>query len=247
MASRLPLIISQQLLSSLNTHISLYHAEHIPHGRTFVVVSNHRSFMDPMVLMVALNQSIRFACHQYMARVPLFKDVVRHMGAFALEAHEGNPRKRYDTLFESASQLLSDGDTVGLFPEGGTPMVQYTSPDTVGIFHRGFAHLLLRSPLPDVTLLPVAIASQHESNYPGFPIRLLHWFDPTEPLFDQSGLHPMVIYHHVNVMVGRPITITATDKQGYQGRHGAAMSRQLTRHCHGEISRLLKQGLSCSA
>lgn len=200
--------------------------------------------MDPMLLMVALNQCIRFACHQYMAQVPVLKEVVRHMGAFALEASEGNPRSRYDTLFDYASQLLSAGDTVGIFPEGAKPMVHHTTPDTMGSFHRGFAHLLLRSPLPEITLLPVAIASQHESNHPGFPVRLLHWFDPSEPLFDHNGLHPMVVYHNVNVMVGAPITITAKEKQEYRGRKGAVMSRHLTQRCYGEVSRLLEQGLS---
>jgi 1-acyl-sn-glycerol-3-phosphate acyltransferase len=200
--------------------------------------------MDPMLLMVALNQSIHFACHQYMSQVPVLKDIVHHMGAFALEASNKRPHNRYGSLFDSASQLLSAGDTVGIFPEGGQHMVQHTPPDLLGSFHRGFAHLLLRSPLAEVTLLPVAIASRDESNHPGLPVRFLQWFDPSEPLFDHNGLHPMVVYHQVNVMVGHPLTITPKQKQQYRGRQGATLSRELTQSCYDHVDRLLARGLS---
>ncbi|MEM9447284.1 MAG: lysophospholipid acyltransferase family protein [Cyanobacteria bacterium P01_E01_bin.6] len=244
MVSRLPLLASQHLLSSVNTRINLYHAERIPHDKPFIVVSNHRSFMDPMLLMVSLNQSIRFACHQYMAQVPFLKDLVRHMGGFALEATDNHPRNRHQALFDDASHFLSNGEVVGLFPEGAQPMVHHTQPDALGAFHRGFAHLLLRSPLPTVTLLPMAIASRDESNYSGLPVRFLSWFDPSEPLFDHSGLHPLVVYHQVNVMIGHPVTIAANDKAAYKGRKGVLLSRNLTQHCHEEIRSLLTRGLS---
>lgn len=247
MSSSLPLWASRHLVSSVNTRINLYHAERIPRHHPLVIVSNHRSFLDPALLMVALNQPIRFACHRYMAQVPLLKTIVEQMGAFSLDVtnaageRQGSKRK---ALFDKASQFLSAGDVVGIFPEGAQPMVHETEPDYLGSFHRGFAHLLLRSPIPQVTILPVAIASRQESIHPAFPVRLLHWFDPSEPLFDQNGWHPLVVYHAVNVVVGTPITINADDQRGYQGKQGRILSRKLTQHCQAEVHRLLEQGLA---
>lgn len=235
------------MMSSFNTHINVYHAERIPRDKPVVIVSNHRSFLDPALLMVSVNQSIRFACHRYMAQVPLLRDVVTQMGAFSLdpvETAQGQRGSRRKALFETASQFLSAGDVVGIFPEGAQPMVHETPPDHLGAFHRGFAHLLLRSPVPQVTILPVAIASRQESIHPAFPVRLLHWFDPSEPLFDQNGWHPLVVYHAVNVMVGNPITINADDQQSYQGKQGRILSRKLTRHCQAEVHGLLEEGLA---
>jgi len=240
-------------MSGFNTKISLYYAEQIPRHSPLVVVSNHRSFMDPPLLMVALNRTIRFACHRYMAQVPFLRDVINHMGGFALDSSikpstnqkpvNKSSMSKHQTLVSKASQFLSAGDVVGIFPEGAQPMVHYTDPDALGQFHRGFAHLLLRSPIPQVTILPVAIASRRESSLAGFPVRLLQWFDPSEPLFDQNGWHPMVVYHEVNVMVGAPLTITADDQKSYQGRQGKVLSRQITQRCQEEIHGLLHQGL----
>ncbi len=243
MIPQLPLWASQQTMASFNTRITVYHAERIPQNNPVVIVSNHRSFLDPALLMVALNQPIRFACHRYMVQVPVLSELVGHMGGFALDAPRKGDGGKTQALVEKASQFLSVGDVVGIFPEGAQPMVHQTEPDCLGRFHRGFAHLLLRSPLPEVTILPVAIASRRESTHSAFPVRLLHWFDPSEPLFDQNGWHPLVVYHTVNVMIGEPVTITASDRHGYQGRQGRILSHHVTQQCQNDVHQLLQQGL----
>ncbi len=42
--------------------------------------------------------------------------------------------------------------------------------------------------------MPIAIASLEEISTSGLPLRVLSLFDPSEPLFNQPGLHPLVIY-----------------------------------------------------
>jgi len=54
--------------------------------------------------------------------------------------------------------------------------------------------------------LPVAIASLAEVNSSAvLPLKLLSLFDPSEPLFNQEGWHPLVIYRRVAILIGRPI------------------------------------------
>ncbi|WP_318528530.1 1-acyl-sn-glycerol-3-phosphate acyltransferase [Plectonema radiosum] len=50
-----------------------YYEERIPQDASVLVVSNHRSFMDAPVLMEALSNPIRFACHHYMGQVPIMR------------------------------------------------------------------------------------------------------------------------------------------------------------------------------
>ena len=90
-------------------------------------------------------------------------------------------------------------------------------------------------------VLPVAIISQEESVYPGIPLELLHFIDPSEPLFNQSGWHPLVFYHKVQIVVGRPYWITSTQREQYRGKQGKAIVHQLTEYCQTEISDLLRQ------
>lgn len=238
MVSGSPLQLSHLLLTGLGTRMFLFHQDRIPQNGAVLVVSNHRSFMDAPLLMVALNRDIRFACHHYMGQVPLLRDVVTRLGCFPLE----EPAHRQQGFFQQAVRLLQSQQTVGVFPEGAFPMVQRTDPHCMGEFQRGFAHLALRAPLPELAVLPVAIAASDETVNSAFPLRLLGLVDPSEPLFQQPGWHPMVIYKRVNLLVGRPFWVTPPQQRQYQGKHARSMVNALTEHIHGEIAQLLDQG-----
>lgn len=233
-----PLFISRQLLTVLGTRLFAYHQDRVPQSSAILVVSNHRSFMDAPLLMAAINRPIRFACHHYMGQVPLMREVVTQMGCFPLDA----PQQRQQAFFDQATRLLQTKQAVGVFPEGAQPMIQVTAAEKLGEFHRGFAHLALRAPIQELAVLPVAIASYEESTNSAVPLKLLSWFDPSEPLFDQDGWHPMVVYQRVHILVGRPLWITASQRQSYQGKQARTVVADLTAHCHSEISSLLSQG-----
>ncbi|NJO42852.1 MAG: 1-acyl-sn-glycerol-3-phosphate acyltransferase [Cyanobacteria bacterium CRU_2_1] len=235
-----PLIISQQLLTLFGTRTFFYHQDRIPHDGAVLVVSNHRSFMDAFLLMAAIDRPIRFACHHYMGQVPVLRDFVARLGCFPLDA----PNQRQQGFFHQATQLLQTRQAVGIFPEGAQPMVQLTSPYETSKFHRGFAHLALRSSVQDLAILPVAIASHSETTSSPFPLKMLSLFDPSEPLFDQSGWHPMVIYQCVNILVGRPIWISPTQRQSYQGKQAKTVVTDLITYCQTEIDDLLRYGLN---
>jgi 1-acyl-sn-glycerol-3-phosphate acyltransferase len=131
---------------------------------------------------------------------------------------------------------------VGVFPEGAEPMVKFTQPQQVGEFQRGFAHLALRAAVQDLAILPVAIASLEEVNTSAVPLSILSFFDPSEPLFNQPGWHPLVIYNRVAVLIGRPYWIRPQHQQQYQGKQAKTVVAELTEHCYGEITNLLHEG-----
>lgn len=215
------------------------HQQRIPQESPVLVVSNHRSFLDPVVLTAALGRSIRFACHHYMGQVPVIREIVTTFGAFPLEA----PEYRQQHFFSQATALLQSREMVGVFPEGAEPMVKFTQPDTMGKFQRGFAHLALRAPVRDLAVLPVAIASiKEESVRSGLPLKLLSLFDPSEPLFDRPGWHPVIVYQRVNVLIGRPYWVTVDRQQQYRGKKAKAVVAELTEHCQREIAQLLDRG-----
>jgi 1-acyl-sn-glycerol-3-phosphate acyltransferase len=232
-----PLFVSQQFLSTLGTNISVSRQDRIPANSAVLVVSNHRSFMDAALLMVALNLPIHFACHHYMGQVPIMGEVVNQLGFLPLD----EPKQSYNTFFDRASLLLQNRQAIGIFPEGTTPMVQETSPNSIGKFQRGFAHLALRAPVENLIILPVAIAARQELNASLFPVRWLQLFDPSEPLFDRPDWHPLVLYHQVQVSIGAPISITSTQKQDYHGRQALKWVKELTEHCQQEIRSLIRE------
>lgn len=233
-----PLFFSRSLLAGLDTRMFLNYENRIPSDSRVLVVSNHRSFMDAPLLMAALGRPIRFACHHYMKQVPVLREVVTQLGAFPLEA----PAQRHQQFFKQATDLLRMGEWVGIFPEGAEPMVKHSRPDRLTEFQRGFAHLALRTPVENLVVLPVAIASTEEVVLPTIPLQVLSWFDPSEPMFKKGGFHPVVVYKRVNVLVGRPRWISASDRQAYNGKQAKAVVEELQTTTSAEIAGLLRQG-----
>ncbi|MEA5506842.1 lysophospholipid acyltransferase family protein [Halotia wernerae UHCC 0503] len=234
-----PLDFSRQFLAALSTQMFRYYEDRIPQDASLLVVSNHRSFMDALVLMTALSSPVRFACHHYMGQVPIMREIVtEQLGCFPLEENQN----RQQNFFMQSQRLLQSKQMVGVFPEGAEPMVKFTQPNQLSEFQRGFAHLALKAAVQNLAILPIAIASLEEVNTNGFPLRLLSLFDPSEPLFNQSGWHPLVIYRRVVVLIGRPYWITPQHQKKYHGKQAKIVVAELTEHCHTEIANLLHQG-----
>ena len=227
-----PLELSHYFLEMLSTQLRCYHQERIPRHGSILLVSNHRSFMDAPILMTALSTPIRFACHHYMGQVPLLREIVtEQLGCFPLEAD----RSRQKSFFQRSQTLLQSQQVVGIFPEGAPPMVNFAPPNRVGKFQRGFAHLALRTQVTDLVVLPVAIVSLEEVSTSGLPLKIFSFFDPSEPLFNESGLHPLVVYREVAVFIGNPYLITPEQQEKYQGKQAKKMVTELTEYCHNEI------------
>ncbi len=225
-----PLELSCRLLHLLGVQLTVTGHPPVSGQVPLLVVSNHRSPLDALVLMAALHRNIAFAYHPYMLRVPFLKEVVEGFGAFPLE----NPRQ----FLRQGRQRLQRQEAIGVFPEGAKPMVTLQSPRRMDSFHRGFAHLALGSCLPHIALLPVALVSDETGFESPIPLRLLGWFAPQEPLFHQAGGHPVVMYRQVTVRVGAPIWVQSSDHPTRRERTRAAAD--LSDRCWQTIHSLLQ-------
>ena len=238
MLSLTPRLLAQSIISTLNLDLTQIYAERIPLDIPTIVISNHRSFLDAPILIQSIPNTLRIACHHYMGQTPVIREVVDALGCFPLAEAD----RRQKEFFDRASQLLTYQQWVGLFPEGTKPMIEPTAPQEINDFHRGFAHLAWKVPVTELAVLPVAIASLSETNYPSIPISWLKQFDRQEPFFKRQGLHPMLIYHRANVLFGRPYLISASQKQEYKGRQAKEMALDLTHYCQDRITDLLREG-----
>ena len=234
-----PRLIARSLLSAVNLQLTTSYTQRIPQDIPTIVISNHRSFLDAPILIETIPTTLRIACHHYMGETPVVKDIVDSLGCFPL----GSGDRRQRQFFQQASQLLTHRQWVGLFPEGTRPMIEPIAPHEINEFHRGFAHLAWKVPIDNLAVLPVAIASLSETNYPSIPIRWLKQFDRNEPFFERQGLHPMLIYHRVHVAIGRPYLINKAQKQKYKGKQAKALATDLTNYCQTQITELLQEAI----
>ncbi|TVQ06212.1 MAG: 1-acyl-sn-glycerol-3-phosphate acyltransferase [Leptolyngbya sp. DLM2.Bin27] len=233
-----PLDLSHWLLALSRVQVSVRGQDRLPLHQPMVVVSNHRSIMDAPLLMSAIGRPVRFACHHYMSQVPGLRNVINALGCLPLDA----PDKGQTAFFRRAMKALGEGEAVGIFPEGAAPMVHKTTPDNLNTFHRGFAHLALRAPVEELSIVPVAIIAHREINNSVVPLRWLSIFDASEPLFQQSGWHPAVMYQKVEVLIGRPVRVDHRLRSRYRSKGTNALATELSQCCQDEIATLLKQG-----
>jgi 1-acyl-sn-glycerol-3-phosphate acyltransferase len=238
MLSFTPRLLAQSLISAVNLNLTKSYTDRIPQDIPTIVISNHRSFLDAPILIKTIPNTLRIACHHYMGQTPVVREIVDSLGCFPL----GTAEHRQQKFFEQANYLLTSRQWVGLFPEGTKPMIEPTAPHEINPFHRGFAHLAWKAPVSNLAVLPVAIASLSETNYPSIPIRWLKQFDQNEPFFERQGLHPMLVYHRVHVLIGRPYLINPVQKQEYKGKQAKLLTRDLTNYCQAQITELLKEG-----
>jgi 1-acyl-sn-glycerol-3-phosphate acyltransferase len=91
--------------------------EHIPEEGAAVLVCNHVSFIDAVLLMAASPRPIRFIMDHRIFRVPLLGWLFRLAKAIPIAPQKEDPAA-YEQAFADAVQVLREGDLLAIFPEG---------------------------------------------------------------------------------------------------------------------------------
>ena len=92
--------------------------EHIPAQGAAVLVCNHVSFIDPVLLMAASPRPIYFLMDHRIFKMPVLGWLFRLARAIPIAPQKEDPAA-YEAAFEAAAQVLRNGDLLAIFPEGG--------------------------------------------------------------------------------------------------------------------------------
>jgi len=92
--------------------------EHIPTEGAAVLVCNHVSFVDAVLLMAASPRPIRFIMDHRIFRVPVLGWLFRLAKAIPIAPQKEDPAA-YEQAFAQALAVLREGDLLAIFPEGG--------------------------------------------------------------------------------------------------------------------------------
>jgi 1-acyl-sn-glycerol-3-phosphate acyltransferase len=110
--------------------------EHIPATGPAVLVCNHVSFVDAVLLMAASPRPIRFVMDHRIFRVPVLGRLFRLAKAIPIASRKEDP-VAYASAFAAAAGVLRDGDLLAIFPEGGI-----TRDGSVQVFRGGVMKIL---------------------------------------------------------------------------------------------------------
>lgn len=124
--------------------LEIHGLDNVPPQGKLILVANHVSVLDPIVVGASMPRPIRFMAKKELFEVPVLRGLISILGAF--------PVDRNKTDFQAVKQslkILADQEVLGIFPEGGTR--KHTKKI---VFRPGTAAIALKSKSP---VLPVAI------------------------------------------------------------------------------------------
>lgn len=125
--------------------------DNLPKSGPAILVSNHRSGQDPQIISSVVPRYIAWVAANYMSRVPIQGSIMRKLGVVFVPTLSGGGAAQF---FEQAKKVLSEGEILGVFPEGEDYIFanEFSAPPSR--FHRGFAALALRN---DTPIIPAAV------------------------------------------------------------------------------------------
>lgn len=106
-----------QLLKKLNLEIKVINPHKIPLAGQYLLASNHRSVIDPLIVEIALKNSSILG--HWIAKKELYNSFffglfVRNGGAVLLDREKSN----MGSFFAEIKKVVSQGDSIFIFPEG---------------------------------------------------------------------------------------------------------------------------------
>ncbi len=143
------------LLSRLVYRFQVRGDEHIPTQGAAVLVCNHVSFVDAVLLMSASPRPIRFVMDHRIFKVPVLGWLFKLAKAIPIAPRAEDPAA-FDAAFAQAAQVLREGDVLGIFPEGAI-----TPDGTLQPFKGGVVKLgeQARADGVEVAVVPMALTN----------------------------------------------------------------------------------------
>jgi 1-acyl-sn-glycerol-3-phosphate acyltransferase len=130
--------------------------EHIPENGPAVLVCNHVSFVDALIIAAACPRPIRFVMDHAIFRVPVLNFIFRAGRAIPI-ASAGEDPVLLEKAYDEIAQALRQGDLIGIFPEG-----RITDTGEMYPFKSGIRHIIERTPVP---VVPMALRGLWESYF----------------------------------------------------------------------------------
>lgn len=181
-------------------HIDVEGADNVPEYGPALLVSNHRSLLDPIIIGYSVERYINFAAASYSFKIPVSKQLYSWLGAFPLSIYGG---KESEEHIQTAKDLLANGEIVGIFPEGVQSFFNPNRVSKIANFKTGFAQLALEAKVP---IIPCAVVAEEEKELirvPGFLTSLY------VKIPDAKKGVGFVVYKDVTCRVGRPIDLSS--------------------------------------
>lgn len=147
------------------TRFEVISASNLPHEGPVLVVSNHMSNWDPLLLGCAMDRRISILAKAELFKIPVLKTIIKHMDVVSIKRGQSDIVALRTTI-----GLLASGKVVGIFPEGTR-----SPTGEMQTFKSGVAMIAYKAGCP---IVPVGIVNSKKL--------LLGWVKPVKVIFGEA-------------------------------------------------------------
>jgi 1-acyl-sn-glycerol-3-phosphate acyltransferase len=118
--------------------------ERVPREGGVVIVCNHVSFIDWLIIAAAVKRPARFVMYHGFAKIPLLGRLFAQAKVIPIASHKEDPEALTKAMDRIAEELAA-GEVVCIFPEG-----KLTGDGAIDTFKPGIERIIARTPVPVV-------------------------------------------------------------------------------------------------
>jgi 1-acyl-sn-glycerol-3-phosphate acyltransferase len=155
--------------------LKVWGLHHVPRRGGMLIVSNHQSYLDPVLIGVRLPRSLSYMAKSELFTHPSFAWLIRSLGAFPVRQGSGD----VGAMKESIARVQA-GHALNIFPEGSR-----SEDGEIAAIEKGAALVVRRAKVP---VVPAAIHGSFDAWPKGRPLFHAH---PIRVLFGP----PMLLSH----------------------------------------------------
>lgn len=158
-------------------------AENIPAKGGALLIANHSSYVDSLLILACTSRQVRFLIHEKFYRHPLIHPFAKMVGSIEVPSRG---KHRIEKMLAKIQQALRSGKIVCVFPEG-----KVSRNGVMGDFKAGYAKML-----PDdceIPLIPISVG--------------LVWGS----IFSNYSKKSFSLFHPARVSIGTPMNRTDVD------------------------------------
>jgi 1-acyl-sn-glycerol-3-phosphate acyltransferase len=152
------------ILINVLYRLRVENVDRIPEHGPALLICNHVSFVDPIVIAAAVRRPVRFIMEASIFRIPVLNAVFRGMKAIPVAPQKTEP-ETYERAFQVVAEELRAGELVCIFPEG-----RLTTDGQVREFRAGMLRILKDTPVP---VIPMAVSNLWGSMFSRYSKALL--------------------------------------------------------------------------
>ena len=169
----------------------------IPDTGPAVLICNHVSFVDALILAGSIKRPIRFVMYFRIYQLPILSFIFKTANAIPIASpneHSGLMKLAFNRI----SEALEDGELVCIFPEG-----KITETGEIGQFKSGVIRILERDPVP---VIPLALRGLWGSFFSRkYGKAMTRWF-------------PRGWFSRIQLVVGNPIKAAGATQESLYRR-----------------------------